>query len=154
MKDLIRTIDATTKEFDNHINSITKKKLEEKFSKKFDIDEEKIRDIARFLICDKQPPLDSIYSANELIYEIIKLTKCDVSTADIILGKMIELGLGVCKDRFQFNFDGTPVYDFICFASMRGYVSEEEEDNFYQRQKEFQDLVDSEILEMIDRGET
>jgi len=81
-----------------------------------EIDEQKIIDITRKLIFAEKSELQQ----DNLLYEVIKLTKCDLKTAESIFQKMKELGLSVCTHYMM------PGYSVRMFAEMRGYVTEDE----------------------------
>ena len=79
------------------------------------IDEQRIREIIRKFVLDGHIGLDE----KELIFEIIKMIKCDMSSAKSIVQKMKELGMNVCY-RWHLR------YTIRKFADMRGYVTDEE----------------------------
>lgn len=81
-----------------------------------EIDEQKIIDITRKLVFAEKSELQQ----DNLLYEVIKLTKCDLKTAESIFQKMKELGLSVCTHYMM------PGYSVRMFAEMRGYVTEDE----------------------------
>jgi len=78
-------------------------------------DEQKIIEITRKLVLTAKSTL----LEDDLLYQIIKLTKCDLTTANDILDKMKELGLSVCTNYMMAE------YSLQMFAEMRGYVTEE-----------------------------
>jgi hypothetical protein len=80
-----------------------------------EIDEQKIIEITRKLVLTAKSTL----LEDDLQYQIIKLTKCDLTTANDILDKMKELGLSVCTNYIMAG------YSFQMFAEMRGYATEE-----------------------------
>lgn len=69
-------------------------KIQSKLEK---LDEVRIREIIRYLICIKNDghPVDFL-SEDNLKYEIIKLIKCDLKTVADIINKMEDLGLSIC----------------------------------------------------------
>lgn len=71
---------------------------------------------------------------NDLLYEIIKLNKCDLKTAKTVFQKMKDLGMEVC-------YNGRIGYSIRKFANMRGYVTEEE---FTKLDKEMLDQMKKE----------
>jgi len=79
------------------------------------IDEQRIREIIRKFVLDGHIGLDE----KELIFEIIKMIKCDMSSAKSIVQKMNELGMKVCH-HWHLG------YAIRKFADMRGYVTDEE----------------------------
>ena len=81
-----------------------------------EIDEQKIIDITRKLIFAEKSELQQ----DSLLYEVIKLTKCDQKTAELIFQKMKELGLSVCTHYMMTG------YSIRMFAEMRNYVTQEE----------------------------
>lgn len=84
-------------------------------TKSNEIDEKKIIDITRKLVLSEKSHLQE----DDLLYQIIKLTKCDLSTAKSIFEGMKGLGLSVCTNWMM------PGYSLSMFAEMRGYASEE-----------------------------
>lgn len=79
------------------------------------IDEQRIKEITRKFVFDGHVGLEE----KDLIFEIIKLIKCDLSSAKSIMQKMKDLGMDVCH---HWNIG----YTIRRFADMRGYVSDEE----------------------------
>jgi len=79
------------------------------------IEEQKIIDITRNLVLTANPQLQE----DDLLYQIIKLTKCDLITAKSIFEKMKDLGLSVCTNWMMTG------YSLRMFAEMRGYATEE-----------------------------
>ena len=79
------------------------------------INDEKIEEIISMLISDGFQILES----DEILFQIIKYTKCVKSEASDIFGRMKELGLGIC---FSVDFG----YSIRRFANMRGYISDSE----------------------------
>jgi len=55
----------------------------------------------------------------DILFQIIKYTKCEKSPATDILSRMNELGLGIC---YHLDFG----YSIRRFANMRGYISDSE----------------------------
>ena len=80
-----------------------------------EIDEQKIIEITRLVFAEK-----SELQQDNLLYEVIKLTKCDLKTAESIFQKMKELGLSVCTHYMM------PGYSIRMFAEMQGYVTQED----------------------------
>ncbi|MDH3313058.1 MAG: hypothetical protein OEM28_07920 [Nitrosopumilus sp.] len=80
-------------------------------------------DITRKLVFAENSQLEE----NKLLYEVIKLTKCDLNTAKSIFQKMKEFGLSVCTNWMMAG------YSLRSFAEMRDYATEEE---LKQRDKE------------------
>jgi len=97
----------------------TKLKLEpiyfEKTISKNITSDEKIEKITFKLISDDF----QIMEENDILFQIIKYTKCDKSEDDNVLDKMDELGLGICH-HLDFG------YSIKRFANMRGYISDSE----------------------------
>jgi len=98
----------------------------------------RIRELIRYLICEKNDSRPkAIYSSDELLYEIINLTKCDENIAIKIHLKMYDLGLSICKPEVNFLENDGTYYDIVRFAKMRGYVTEDEIADFYKRQERY-----------------
>ena len=89
-------------------------KEDEKLSVKT-IDEKKICEITRKFVFDGHVGLDE----KELIFQIIKLIKCDLALAKTIVQNMRDLGMDVCHHWYV-------GYTIRRFADMRGYVTPEE----------------------------
>lgn len=79
------------------------------------IGEQRIKEITRKFVFDGHVGLDE----KDLIFEVIKLIKCDLVTAKSILQKMKDLGMVVCH---HWNVG----YVIRRFADMRGYVTDDE----------------------------
>lgn len=77
--------------------------------------DEKIEKITSKLISDDF----QIMEENDILFQIIKYTKCDKSEDDNVRDKMDELGLGICH-HLDFG------YSIKRFANMRGYISDSE----------------------------
>ena len=77
------------------------------------ISDERIEEIISKLLSDGF----QIMQENDMLFQIIKYTKCDRLEATNILDRMKELGLGICS-----SFDSD--YSIIRFANMRGYLSD------------------------------
>ncbi len=86
----------------------------EKITKK-PIDDGRIEEIISKLVSDGF----QIMEEYDILFQIIKHTKCEKSEASDILSRMNELGLGIC---YHFNFG----YSIRRFANMRGYISDSE----------------------------
>jgi len=116
-------------DIDNKITQIITKIMPSKsvsFSK-IDLDQIKddsIKEIVRYL-ATKNPLFDKIkYSEDEMLYEIIKMKKCDLEHAKLIVEKMEELGLKLCLSHEPLDVEFR--YDMKKFAQMRGYLSKKE----------------------------
>ena len=79
------------------------------------ISDERIEDVTSNLISDGF----QIMEENDMLFQIIKYTKCDKLEASGILGRMKELGLEIC---YHLNFG----YSIRRYANMRGYLSDSE----------------------------
>ena len=77
------------------------------------ISDERIEEIISKLLSDGF----QIMQENDMLFQIIKYTKCDRLEATNILDRMKELGLDICS---SFNSD----YSIIRFANMRGHLSD------------------------------
>jgi len=107
-----------------------------------DTSEDRIREIIRYLICEKDGYLSTVYSRNKMTFEIIKLIKCDVKNANQILRKMDDLGLGYCTPLgVPYDIDGSYLYDILKFGEMRGYVRDDEIEDFLQRKRDYEKYI-------------
>ena len=87
----------------------------ENTSPKKPISDERIEDIISKLISDGFEIMDE----KDILFQIIKYTKCEKSEASDILERMNELGLEIC---YHSSFG----YSIRRFANMRGYISDSE----------------------------
>ena len=127
------------------------KKISVREPKLENIDENRIREIIRYLICTKNDdrPADFL-SEDDLAYEIIKLIRCVLKTAKAIIKKMEDLGLGVCQSFTSYCYvKDTRTYEIIRFAIMRGYLTKEEIDNFHQRQFKYFEMMEKRQKEFL-----
>jgi len=76
---------------------------------------ERIEDMISKLISDGF----QIMEENDMLFQIIKYTKCDRSEASDIIERMMELGLGIC---YHPDFG----YSIRRFANMQGYLPDSE----------------------------
>lgn len=101
-----------------------------------DISEDRLREIIRYIAYERDgATLTPLYSENELMCAIIKLIKCDVKHARSIVGTMEKLGLGLCTNEDVLSFNHNR-YDLLRFANMRGYVSDEEVEQYYEEHEQ------------------
>ena len=87
----------------------------EKIDSKKPVSDERIEKIISKLISDDFQMMQE----NEILFQIIKYTKCDNPEASDIFERMNELGLNICS-----SIDSG--YSIRRFANMRGYVSDSE----------------------------
>jgi len=90
-----------------HINSELKKHKK--------VDTKQIKEIVRKLFFKQK----NLINDNDLLYEIICITKSDMNEAHRIFEGMQDLGLGLCKNFISYN-------DIEKFALLRGFLSKEE----------------------------
>ncbi|GFN40538.1 MAG: conserved hypothetical protein [Marine Group I thaumarchaeote] len=116
-------------DIDNKITQIITKVMPSQsflFSK-IDLDQIKddsIKEIVRYL-ATKNPFFNEIeYTEDEILYEIIKMKKCDLEHAKLIVQKMEELGLKLCSSHEPLDVEFR--YDMKKFAHIRGYLSKKE----------------------------
>ncbi len=87
-----------------------------------EINEEEIKDFTRSLVKKRNYVFKSCnFSEEDIHYEIIKLTKCDRDRARKFYRKMLDLGLGLCRDD-----DDYYIHNLLKFCIMREYVSKDE----------------------------
>ncbi len=84
-----------------------------------EVSEDQVKEITRSLLFDLHVSLEH----DKLVYEIIKLTKCDVFHAWEIIQKMDNLGLNVCRSLGNYSISE--------FAEMREYVTDDELEEIY-----------------------
>jgi len=105
-----------------------------------EIEEQKIIDITRNLVLAAKSNLQE----DDLLYEIIKLTKCDLSTAKSIFEKMKELGLSVCTNYLMAG------YSLRMFAEMRDYATEELE-HLDKKSQEIEEQMEQREAEFLEK---
>ena len=114
-------VEMNEKKYNLSLNMVTiDKSIPEK-----DESEDMIRKITRHLTIDGDTTSTMGYTEREIIQSIIELTKYDVSHAESIFYKMIDLGLGVCS-RGDNDSTYSKKYWILPFASTREYISNEE----------------------------
>ncbi len=108
----------------HHVTKIMEnKRVQFKFDKNNEIDQEKIKQIVLKLLKGKLSDNKSChFGQNKLLEEIIALLKCDESEAVKIRGELDQLGLSMCFASQGGNFE-LGHYDLKKFAKMRGYIS-------------------------------
>lgn len=88
-----------------------------------EIIEDDIEEFVRTLVKKKNYVFKSCnFSEDEILYEAIKLEKCDMNQARKFFQEMMDLGLGLCDDE-NHDYDR---YNLLKFCIMRGYVTKEE----------------------------
>lgn len=85
---------------------------------------DKTKEIVRYLLQEKNLGTSDRWTEKELLYQIIKRFKCDLTFANTVFNNMKRLGLEVCK-RVE-PFDTEMKYDLVLFAYMCGFISEKE----------------------------
>lgn len=102
-----------------------------------EIKEEEVKRLVRYEIYE----MSCVYiTSDDLLYDIIKTTRCNQKHAYDVLKKMRTLGLELCR--------ASEYYALAKFASMRGYITDDEFDKINQELKEEQE---KEIQEEEDR---
>jgi len=88
-----------------------------------EINEEEVKDFTISLVKKRNYVFKSCnFSEEDIQYEIIKLTKCDVNKAKKFFRKMMDLGLELCPDED----DDYGIHNLQKFCIMRGYVLKDE----------------------------
>jgi hypothetical protein len=92
--------------------------------------EETVREIIRYFIYkDYDGTRIPVISRHALKREIIRLKKCDMIHVNRILNEMDLLGFEYCIEGSTLpsdSLDGTPIYNIVKFAELRGYVTDQE----------------------------
>jgi len=116
--DIATKIAANIGYLTDKINNIIKhlEELDSKSSSCIQISEEQVKEITRKLIFVG----GNQYTETEFLATVIARTKCDKATAQSILYKMFDLGLGLASDNFPHKIS------LLGFAIMRDYITEEE----------------------------
>jgi len=87
-----------------------------------EINEDEIKDFTISLVKKRNYVFKSCnFSEEDIQYEIINLTKCDIDRARKFFRKMMDLGLGLCQDD-----DDYYMHNLQKFCIMREYVSKDE----------------------------
>jgi len=88
-----------------------------------EVNEEEVKDFARSLVKKRNYVFKSCnFSEEDIQYEIINLTKCDMDRVRKFFRKMMDLGLGLCQDGDS-DYD---THNLQKFCIMREYVSKDE----------------------------
>jgi len=88
-----------------------------------EINEDEIKDFARSLVKKRNFVFKSCnFGEEDIQYEIIKLTKCDMNRAEKFFRKMMGLGL----ELFEVEDPDYDRYNLLKFCIMREYVSKDE----------------------------
>jgi len=110
-----------------------------------EINEDVIKEFVRDLILgDKDPDSEDIYSEENLEFDFILRTKCDVNHAENVIKKMQRDGLELCaqsegfeKDHsLDFDDDFSQTYNLAKFAKLRGYLTSSELDPVLEKRSE------------------
>jgi len=98
-----------------------------------EVSEEEIKKLVREMVLENESPNEDadVYSENEIEFEMIRKTSCDVKYAQAVLKKMARLGLGLCRqdktsESFNDEIDFSQTYDLGRFANLRSYISIDE----------------------------
>jgi len=100
-----------------------------------EINEDEIKEFVRDLILgDEDPNSEDIYSEDNLKFDFIRKTKCDVKHANNVIEKMNRDGLALCaqsegfkKDHSSlFSDDFSTTYNLGKFGNLRGYLTIDE----------------------------
>ena len=97
----------------------------------FAIEENEIKKSVKELIKKSEKEIEVIhYKDNEILYEIIKMKKCDCDEAELILRRMKDLGLDLCEVDHSYG-----TYDIGEFGLIRQYISNDELSLVYKKKK-------------------
>jgi len=122
------TIERFISEIDNRLVQLLSKMIlsgkkgMEPTIKLEEINEDEIKDLTVSIVKKRNYVFKSCnFSEEDIQYEIIKLTKCDVNKAKKFFRKMMDLGLGLCGDEDDYD-----IHNLQKFCIMREYVSKDE----------------------------
>ncbi len=90
---------------------------------KENIDENEIKELIRYELHEKRTVM---ISENDLLYDLIKITRCDYNHAKNVFGKMKILGVDLCRDNNPYNVFNRDEIILFKFAVLRGYLSVKE----------------------------
>jgi len=103
-----------------------------------EIDEDEIKEFVRDLVLENFDPYNGdIHSEDKFKFDFIRSTKCNLKYAEMVVQKMQDLGLSICKAIKPYpntdftnigliNIDHSQQYDFGKFAYLCGYISPKE----------------------------
>lgn len=103
--------------------------------------EQQIIEITRKLVFAEKSELQE----KDFLYEVIKLTKCDLKTAESIFERFKELGLGVCT---HFMMSG---YSLRSFAEMRCYATDEDLEQIDKKRLERAEKADKREADFMEK---
>lgn len=97
-----------------------------------EISDKEISEIVRYLIFDAEDfgPVNA--TEDSILKNIIKKKKCDVQYARNVVSQMGKLGLQL----YNTDFHVTDYYNLLNFASMRGYITKEQQTSYEKKIKE------------------
>jgi len=135
-----------------HSKVILDKKENHKFEFE-EINDDVIKEFVRDLILsDESPESEDEHSEDELKFDFIKRTKCDISHAESVIKKMKQDGLVLCelsrlaeKNFSQMFFsDISSKYNIARFANLRGYLTINEFTDIRKRRLQIKQEIESE----------
>jgi len=99
-----------------------------------EINEDEIKEfVGDLILADEDPDSEDIHSENDLKFDFIRRTKCDVNHADNVIKKMKHDGLVLCEQQRDLkdysslsNNDFSTKYNLVKFASLREYLTMDE----------------------------
>lgn len=110
-----------------------------------EVSEDEIKELVIGMVLKNKYSKDktNVYSKNEIKFELIRKTKCDEQYAEIVLNKMLYLGLGLCgqsrMDQEYFDDNYSPKYDLGKFAIERNYISTEKSNKIRKKRTNIHD---------------
>jgi len=117
-----------------------------------EIKEYELKEFVRNLILlNDDPYSEDVYSLEDLKFEFIRKTKCDVEYAERVLKKMKNDGLNLCEKPKNLGIEmsvfGTyvgPKYILVKFAILRGFVTAEELAKITQKREKNKNEIEKE----------
>jgi len=116
-----------------------------------DLNEDEIKEFVRDLILSDEGPYSTdIHSENDLKYDLIRRTKCDLNHTTNVIEKMKQDGLELCQQSSHYNLltrDYSQQYDLGKFAILRGYITSDESAKISKKRFDLKEQIELEEKE-------
>jgi len=115
------------------VSKITDKQIQtSEYLDSDEISDEEISEIVKYLLFNNGRLFPESYSKNEMLKGIIKMKKSDLDYAKKVVNAMKSLGLETCEKFVASDLS----YDLFKFATLRGYVTNNEVDEFFKKRED------------------
>jgi hypothetical protein len=121
-----------------------------------EIKEDNIKEFVKDLILeDENQDSKDVYSEDELKFEFIRRTKCDITHVSNVIKKMKQDGLDLCeqsdiirsRNSFMSGKDFSRKYNLAIFANLRGYLTINEVSEISRKRLEIRQQIEDQEKE-------